>query len=213
MVKFGIAAALLAIFPIASCSNGMTKVPENTRFCTGQDSYCYEWALRSDPGIRLIAWGDEESIEYSFRRRSRDGQYKFLFRFHPVIVDASRKKSLHLGYPWNIEDIALTRSGDVFATFKHGMSSDEEITFQPWQKRVPVVLFLGRTTQPDMCVPRMHFNRSSIRALTKQVSAGVVPESTTDRVLRYTAELEKRPLFGSHMAPIVAQACRDKEHT
>ncbi len=146
----------------------MTAVPESSRYCAGKASYCYEWALTTDPNVRFIAWGDEDGIEYTFHRRSKSGQYQYLLRVYPVMKDSSKSESLYWGYPWDIDDIVLDPSGALLATFKHHIADDGEATSQPWQKRIPAVLFRGHTTQPDIKVPRLHFEKASIRSLQRQ---------------------------------------------
>jgi hypothetical protein len=163
-----LAAVFLIFYSVASHSSGMTTVPESDRYCFGKASYCYEWALTTDPTIRFIAWGDEDGIEYTFHRKDKSGQYQYLVRIYPVLKDSSKGESLYWGYPWDIEDIALDPSGAMLATFEHDLVDDGEASSQPWQKRIPAVLFLGHTTQPDIAVPKLRFGKASLPSLQKQ---------------------------------------------
>jgi hypothetical protein len=163
-----IVALLLTVCCATSHAAGMTAVPEGARHCFGKASYCYEWALTSDPSIRFIAWGDEDGIEYTFHRKSKSGEYQYLVRIQPVLQDSTRSESLYWGYPWDIQDIAVAPNGAVLATFKHDLTDDGEVYSQPWQKRIPAVLFIGHTTQPDIKVPKLRFRAITLPSLQSE---------------------------------------------
>jgi hypothetical protein len=148
----------------------MTSVPEGARYCSGKASYCYEWALDADPSIRFIAWGDEDGIEYTFHRKSQNNEYQYLVRVQPVLRDSTRSESLYWGYPWDIEDIAVNVDGAVLATFRHDLVDDGEVYSHPWQKRIPAVLFIGHTTQPDMKVAKLRFRPITLPSLQKRAA-------------------------------------------
>jgi hypothetical protein len=163
-----LAILFLAFYSASSFAAGMIAVPKSSRYCYGKASYCYEWALTTDPNIRFIAWGDEDGIEYTFHRKNKSGQYQYLVRVYPVLRDSSKSKDLYWGYPWDIDDIALDPSGALLATFEHNLVDDGEASSQSWQKRIPAVLFHGHTTQPDLNVPHLRFEKASVRSLQRQ---------------------------------------------
>jgi hypothetical protein len=75
---------------------------------------------------------------------------------------------LFWGYPWDIEDIALApdrSKGVVLASFRHSIVDDGEVDSPAWQLRVPAVLFVGTTTQPQAVVKVEGFAPASIAAL------------------------------------------------
>jgi hypothetical protein len=108
--------------------------------------------------------------------QTKSGQYQYLVRVYPVLRDPSKSESLYWAYPWDIEDIVLDRSGALLATFTHDLVDDGEATSPPWQKRIPAVLFEGRTTQPDMKVPRLNFDAASLPSLRRQGGNSVKPK-------------------------------------
>jgi len=150
----------------AAAAAGMSPVPPHTGFCVGKDdSICHEWTLVADPSVRLIAHGYEDGVDYGFFRLEK-GHYTYLVRIYPVLQDAAHAGMYFWGYAWDIQDIALGDDGKaLMATFDHSIVDDGEISSPAWQKRVPAVLFTGRTTQPHMTVPAPVFRPSSLAAL------------------------------------------------
>jgi hypothetical protein len=144
----------------------MSAVPPHFGFCVGKDdAMCYEWTLTSDPSVRLVAYGYEDGIEYAFYRL-KNGVYKHLVRIYPVLQDSRYRDTYFWGYAWDIEDIVVASDkSSIMATFKHSIVDDGEAYSPSWQKRIPAVLFTGRTTQPDMKVSVSEFKPSSLGAL------------------------------------------------
>lgn len=165
----------LGLAPANAATRAMTAVPEKTGYCANRgDGMCYEWQLEADPSLRVIAYGFEDGIDYSFYRRSRKGDYRRIVDFHPAMQDAARPGQLFWGYAWDIQDIVLAPDGKSFqATFDHRIVVDGNGDPMPGQKRYPAVLFVGRTTQPDMTVESLRFQANSIDAL--RLGAGLRP--------------------------------------
>ena len=164
------ALALLATSATAH-ARGMTAVPEGTGYCADKPGICHEWILRADPGLRFIAMGHEAGIDYGFHRKRTNGEYRYLVRVHPVLQDSSKNKTLFWGYPWDIEDIAVGANGAVLATFNHVLVDDGEVSSPSWQKRIPAVLFTGRTTQPHMTVAKVPFRAIALPDLQEQAAS------------------------------------------
>jgi hypothetical protein len=161
----------LLLYSSASSAAGMAVVPEENRYCYQNARYCYEWQMLSDPAVHFIAWGDEDGIDYSFYRKSKNGEYQHIVRVYPVLRDSSRDNSLYWAYPWDMEDIAPSSGpGQVLATFKHTLLDDGEIRSPDWQKHIPAVLFLGHTTQPNITAPKLRFR--SVPLLQLRAKAG-----------------------------------------
>ena len=162
---------ILALFLLCSAANaaGMSAIPQRTEFCVGKDdAICYEWKLTSDPSIRLVAYGYEDGVEYSFYKL-KDGAYKHLVRVHPVLKDEAHRDTYFWGYAWDIEDIVLAPNGKAFmATFEHSLIDDGEVYSPTWQKQVPAILFTGRTTQAGAKVPLLQFEPSSLKSLVSR---------------------------------------------
>ena len=108
----------------------------------------------------ISASGFEDGIDYSIYKQNFNGQEDtLLLVFNPVIIDGSRGKKTYWGYPWDISDVLVKSNGgkfELFCSFNHkivtGGDDGDNSNVPEWQKRVPVILFSGRTTQPQMTV-------------------------------------------------------------
>lgn len=105
----------------------------------------------------VSAFGYEDGIEYAvYKQDFKNKKDILLFLFNPVLIDSSRQRKRYWGYPWDWIDIRVRRSGnhyEVLCTFDHEMDGDFAVVEIPeWQKRVPVIFFSGRTTQPQSLV-------------------------------------------------------------
>lgn len=179
-MKFHLAASVavlalssLGVAPATAARRAMTPVPANAGYCANPgDGRCYEWKIEADPSLRVIAYGFEDGIDYSFYRRDRKGRYRRIVDFHPAMQDSTRPGQLFWGYAWDVHDIVLAPDGKSFqATFDHTIVIDGNGDPMPGQKRTPAVLFVGRTTQPDMKVEALRFQANSIDAL--RIGAGL----------------------------------------
>ena len=65
----------------------------------------FEWKVRGLPGIRYVASGYEDGIDYSLYRVSDDLNYELVLRVNPVAEDP--KGNHWWGYPWVTRDIAV----------------------------------------------------------------------------------------------------------
>jgi hypothetical protein len=166
---------LLICQPVVAAE--MTPVLAADGYCgnaTDPGAICYEWKLTMDPAVRFIAHGFEDGIEYGFHRRSLNDEYKHIVRVVPVLKDGSRSGKLFWGYPWDIVDLALTDAGrpdQILAAFEHGLEQDGEVHSPAWQRRLPAVLFHGRTSQPEATVAPIRFKPSTVEELRSE--AGV----------------------------------------
>jgi len=158
---------VLLVAASAASAAEMAAVPQDAGFCAHMDGICYEWQLTSDPAVRLVAHGYEDGVEYSFYKKVRRS-YRHLVRIYPALRDDAYNNTLFWGYPWDIQDIAVVpdAKGKAFlATFDHSIVDDGEVYSPAWQKRIPVVLFVGRTTQPNMKVPLLPFQAIRLSTL------------------------------------------------
>jgi len=165
-MQMHLALVLLVAASTASAAE-MVAIPEGAGFCARMDGICYEWQLTSDPAIRLVAHGYEDGVEYSFYKKVRRS-HRHLVRIHPALRDEAHSSTLFWGYPWDIQDLAVVpgaKGKAVFASFDHSIVDDGEVYSPAWQKRIPVVLFVGRTTQPNMKVPLLHFQPMRLSTL------------------------------------------------
>lgn len=114
----------------------------------------YEWQIPSLPNIRYIASGYEDGIDYAFYLRNDDGTDELLLHVNPIVVDENGM--YWWGYPWITTGIVLEESGDsieIRASFNHTIVREGVHSVPDWQKRLPVVLFEGKTgkiPQPDL---------------------------------------------------------------
>ena len=150
----------------------MVKVAKVEGFCAHRDEgICAEWRFTRTPSLRLVADGDEDGMEYAFYQRDAAGKYQYILRIYPALRDTARGDRLFWGYTWDIADIVLEPVADplqIQASFDHEVVDMGPIEDRPWQKRVPIVLFVGTTTQPDITVTAKEFHATTLPALVVQ---------------------------------------------
>jgi hypothetical protein len=153
----------------------MVAVPKEEAYCRQSDAYCYEWKVDDEPSLRLVATGYEDGGGFYFCRRSPKGDYRLLFAVYPAMEDARYPGLNFWGYPWDINDVVLSRKGSAMqirVAFGHA-PSDEDRWVPPTQRLVPYVLFRGVTTQPDIKVgERLHFTNASVETIQRKAMAG-----------------------------------------
>ncbi len=132
--------------------------------------------LDDDPIPEMItAYGFEDGIDYSiYKQNLVTGKDSLLLRFNPVLLDSTNKlKPFYWGYPWDIADIVLTHKYNqtlIRCSFNHEIERDGVISIPNWQNKLPVILFYGKTTQPDMPVGAIrNFEWLDIKELAKSV--------------------------------------------
>ena len=166
--------ALLIALPVSA--ENLRPVAKQNGFCALADesAICYEWQVLIDPSIRFVAEGYEDGIDYGFYRLDKTNKYTHIVSVYPVIRDPSRKDALFWGYPWDIYDIELASVKKPLAllfSIDHALADDGEISIPKWQKHVPAVLFIGRTTQPRMTVPNLRFKDGTLNTIRSAVGA------------------------------------------
>jgi hypothetical protein len=150
MLKF---LCILLVLPFGANAVEMTPVGKATGYCaSNQESYCFEWSFASDEGLRFVANGDEDDIDYAFYRVGA-GKYRKLADVSPLLEDASMPGQLFWGYPWDITGIKVDSAGrapSLMATRSFAHAEIDLSTGQPLPTQVmPAVLFVGRTTRPE----------------------------------------------------------------
>jgi len=153
--------AILLSFPGAVLASEMTPVEKAAGFCaTNQETYCYEWALARIDGLRFVAHGDEDTIEYSLYDAD-SGSYDKVVDVFPVLEDPTRPGHLFWGYPWDIADIRLGNVDGkpaLLGTRKHGIKVSDEYGSPISDEVRTAILFVGRTTQPEALVEPLNFD-------------------------------------------------------
>jgi len=120
--------------------------------------YDYKWFidLDEDPEPEIIsAYGFTDGIDYSiYDQNLAKGSDILLFRFNPVLVDSSNKqKEYYWGYPWDVTNITTKIESEVMrirCSLNHDIVRDAYINIPKWQHTLPVIFFVGKTTQPDI---------------------------------------------------------------
>lgn len=113
----------------------------------------YEWRIPSLPNVRYVASGYDDGIDYAFYLVNDDGSFELLFHVNPIVVDENGH--FWWGYPWITTGIVLEKNGDqieIRASFDHMIVREGVHSVPDWQKRLPAVLFEGKTgkvPQPD----------------------------------------------------------------
>jgi hypothetical protein len=102
----------------------------------------------------IVAEGYEDGIDYSFYKINKTNSLKLLFRFNPILIDSSNKlKKYYWGYPWDINDIKANKDKDtlkLMSSLNPSIERDGVIDIPSWQKVLPAIFFIGKTTQPNI---------------------------------------------------------------
>lgn len=118
----------------------------------------YKWFINldEDPEPEIIsAYGFTDGIDYSiYDPNLAKGSDILLFRFNPVLIDSSNKqKEYYWGYPWDVANIIIKIENEVLrirCSLNHDIIRDAYIDIPKWQHTLPIILFEGKTTQPDI---------------------------------------------------------------
>ena len=110
----------------------------------------FEWRIPALPGIRYVASGYEDGIDYSLYRVTKEGGYELIVRVNPIVLDAEGR--LGWGYPWVTTGLVLERTPEgirFLATFDHQIVRDGVISVPEWQKSIPALLLRGDGGKSD----------------------------------------------------------------
>lgn len=116
----------------------------------------YFWLVNIDndkePEI-FSATGYEDGIDYAFYDQDLiKGKDSILFYFNPVIIEEEKR---YWGYPWDISNIIIKIEGNKIylkSSTEHDINNDGEITIPKDQNQLPVIFFIGDSTQPDVSI-------------------------------------------------------------
>jgi hypothetical protein len=184
-------------------------------------SYYYFVQLDDDPMLELFDLsGDEDYSDYKLLKFDpKTWAPSVVFKIEPLIKSLDQShKGIYWGYPWDITDLPLQRSGSnlqmkiTFAKVPNSDSLDE-------QPRAPKILFEGIPTQGDAVGPysaiEKKFQWESLRQLTQAVpqkstiaaprSVGLIPYFAGSQPLQAVAIL---PTIGAlrHLLTIAVLA-------
>lgn len=174
--QFGMTALCALAFaapPAQARTPGMVALPASQAHCakaTSDGAYCYEWRLVADPMVRIVSSGYEDGGSVVVYRRDARGRYRRLAEILPALRDARYPGRLFWGYSWDIEDIeVVVRDGSVrfMATFDHPALDRELALVESKPGTRALVLFVGKTTQPDMKLEPAHFRELSVDRLRR----------------------------------------------
>ena len=122
--------------------------------------YAFRWFvnLDDDPVPEIIsAYGFSDGIDYTIQRIDvQAGKLSDVFHFEPVLIDTDGRK--YHGYPWDVKDIHVRREGgriDILAGIRERVppqlqEDDDNAGMSADQRRIPRILFIGESTQPDI---------------------------------------------------------------
>ena len=121
--------------------------------------YYFAWKISDIDSFLIVADGYEDGIDYSIYKISNTNSLKLLFRFNPILIDSSNKlKKYYWGYPWDINDIKTSKDKDTLkfmCSINHSIERDGVIDIPSWQKVLPAIFFIGKTTQPNISVGKI----------------------------------------------------------
>jgi len=116
--------------------------------------YDFFWFINidNDPEPEILnASGYSDGIDYWFSDQNiKTGIDEILFYFSPIIVEPNKT---YWGYPWDITGLTIKTENahtKLKCSLDHTISRDDEYTLPEWQKQLPVIVFQGRPTQPDL---------------------------------------------------------------
>lgn len=140
--------------------NSAMKIVKRETWYNASADFKWFINLDSDATPEIIsAFGYEDGIAYSvFKQDFKSGKDVLLFQFSPVLVDASRERKHFWGYPWDLIDVKAKRKGNYYellCSFNHNVEGDfTNVKTPKWQRRIPVIFFNGKTTQPDSVIDK-----------------------------------------------------------
>lgn len=173
------ALTVLATASVACSPRGMTPVPETDGLCpslTTHGGYCSEWKLVSDSTLRIVAHGFEDGGRTELHRRDAQGRYALVANLYPVFERPGRPGSYHWAYTWDIDDVVVQRTPEgprLQATLVHDAVDDGNAGDPGRTTPVPLVLFTGTTSQPQMIVRGDALSPMSVEALQRNEAAGI----------------------------------------
>lgn len=123
-----------------------------------ESDYDRKWFINldDDPEPEIVsASGFEDGIDYSiYDQNLVKGTDVLLFRFNPVLIDTSNtQKEYYWGYPWDVTNIMVKAEGGsvrIRCSLNHDIERYGAIDIPTWQKKLPAIFFVGKTTQPDI---------------------------------------------------------------
>lgn len=116
--------------------------------------YDFFWLINidNDPEPEILnASGFSDGIDYWFSDQNLlTGIDEILFYFSPIIVETNKT---YWGYPWDITSLSIKTENahtKLKCSLDHTVSRDDDYTLPDWQKALPIIVFQGRPTQPEM---------------------------------------------------------------
>lgn len=161
----------LATFPGLTWAANMVAVPSGQEHCATakkDGAYCYDWQLTADPSIHIVSVGYEDGGTVTVYRLDTGGSYEKIARVYPVLRELGDNNLLYWGYSWDIKDVAVSvDEGTVkfFGAFRHGFIEDSNTAPLGRKTPVPILLFIGNTTQPSINSPRVPLQKVSLAEL------------------------------------------------
>jgi hypothetical protein len=137
-----------------------------------ETDYDYIWFVNLDndrePEI-FSATGWSDGIDYAFCDQDiKTGQNPALFFFNPVIVENGKH---YWGYAWDITALILKKdAGKIFiqSSVDHDIEREDEHFTPDSTKKLPVIFFLGHSTQPHEVEKIRNIKWTAIGDLTGQ---------------------------------------------
>ena len=166
----------LLFINVYSQSEGFHLIKWNNSYQdTLSDSrYYFAWKISNIDSLLIVAEGFSDGIDYSLYKIDKTNSLKLLFRFNPILIDSSSKlKKYYWGYPWDINDIKTDRNKDtlkLLCSISHSIGREGIMDIPKWQKILPAIFFIGKTTQPEITIDGIkHINYLTTQEIIKKV--------------------------------------------
>ena len=165
------------LVPCGAGAENMVRIPDSKAHCSEADrkngAYCYEWSLTQDPSVRIVSVWFEDGGTFTIYTRSAEGAYAAVAEVLPALRDRDWPGEVLWGYSWDIRDIAAAADPDgikLFVALNYSFIDDSDRRARKPKNPRPMVLFLGKSQQPDIKISgprdkRVRFKKMSVEEL------------------------------------------------
>lgn len=115
--------------------------------------------LDNDDLYEIIrAQGYEDGIDYAIYDIV-DNNHKSLLFFTPMLIDEEYPNSIFWGYPWDINSVVINNQKKLLVSLDHSIEREDDFNLTVNQKRLPLIFFQGKSTQPEFKFDKHQINQ------------------------------------------------------
>ena len=121
----------------------------------------YKWFVNiDDDNLHEIirAQGYEDGINYAIYDIVENNHEPLLF-FTPLLMDEEYPNNYFWGYPWDITSIIINNQKEILISLDSSIEREDDFTLAPKQKKLPIIFFQGKSTQPEFKFDKHKINQ------------------------------------------------------